>query len=589
MAEGHASTMSQTLDSDRIGTKQLMALRTRTRTVSERSDLPVIEETAILETEPTEEHIDTSDEYFQKMDEEYPEPYGFECVVLIVSGFISCLLCGGPAISSGILVAEWMDVFQMGSSTTSWLGTGISGVLCMTGPLASFLVKKFNYRPVMFAGGLLTGVPIIISAFSPNIYIIMFTWMLAGLGSGLLCTPLIAYITYRFRRLRSLANGVVLAGYSAGGFVFTFIINALLLEYGWRGCVLILGGLSLNICSITLFLRNWHVKPAPKTSKASKPLISNGNALNGDRHRHTRVTFNESNATNGRDIHMNKEDILNEIAGMKNITNGELSNNSNTLADNELNSQETTGTIEQPCCGQDSDYDELKSLLQLSVFKNSMFPVFMIHNFLLYFSVSIIYVLLVAATRDIVGVEPFYARYTLSALAITNLFARFAVSLMVNHPKVDTFTVHILFCLTCGLLTISYPFCVSYAMALAFSGLLGLAMAGYPILTQLVIAEHIGEIYILSAYGYSLCAGGIGFIIGAPVAGALYDATSDFTYSFFLAGGAMVGSAAIMLPEWIRHFRALTVKADPEHPDLRNVHVLSRQSQLWVSSHLSLV
>ena len=55
-------------------------------------------------------------------------------------------------------------------------------------------------------------------------------------------------VASRFERNRGLAMGVMSAGFGVGICVYPFLIEAAMYMYGWRGSLLLLGGITLNMC-----------------------------------------------------------------------------------------------------------------------------------------------------------------------------------------------------------------------------------------------------------------------------------------------------------------------------------------------------
>ncbi|XP_052104717.1 monocarboxylate transporter 12-B-like isoform X2 [Mytilus californianus] len=68
-----------------------------------------------------------------------------------------------------------------------------------------------------------------------------------------------------FVKRRNLAQAIVVAGFSFGGFVFPPIYTYLIKEYGLRGGAIITGGIQLNVVAIALLLR-------PKRLKATEDV-----------------------------------------------------------------------------------------------------------------------------------------------------------------------------------------------------------------------------------------------------------------------------------------------------------------------------
>lgn len=66
------------------------------------------------------------------------------------------------------------------------------------------------------------------------------------MGFGLIYLPAIVSVTTYFEKKRSLATGIAVCGSGFGTFIFAPIISKLLAEYGWRGSIVIIGGVILE-------------------------------------------------------------------------------------------------------------------------------------------------------------------------------------------------------------------------------------------------------------------------------------------------------------------------------------------------------
>lgn len=68
-----------------------------------------------------------------------------------------------------------------------------------------------------------------------------------GLGWGLVFTPMVATVMAHFTRRRTLVLGLGFSSIGLSSFAFNPLFQLLVEMYAWRGALLILGGLSLNI------------------------------------------------------------------------------------------------------------------------------------------------------------------------------------------------------------------------------------------------------------------------------------------------------------------------------------------------------
>lgn len=67
------------------------------------------------------------------------------------------------------------------------------------------------------------------------------------MGWGLIFTPMVATVMANFTRRRTLALGLSFSSIGLSSFAFNPLFQLLVEMYAWRGALLILGGLSLNI------------------------------------------------------------------------------------------------------------------------------------------------------------------------------------------------------------------------------------------------------------------------------------------------------------------------------------------------------
>ncbi|TMS02379.1 Monocarboxylate transporter 13 [Larimichthys crocea] len=76
-----------------------------------------------------------------------------------------------------------------------------------------------------------------------------------SLGWGLVFTPMVATVMAHFTRRRTLALGLAFSSIGLSSFAFNPLFQLLVEKYAWRGALLILGGLSLNIVPCGALIR----------------------------------------------------------------------------------------------------------------------------------------------------------------------------------------------------------------------------------------------------------------------------------------------------------------------------------------------
>lgn len=158
------------------------------------------------------------------------------------------MLIPGTIKSFGVLFVEFLEVFQTTPVIASWIPALCYFLYCSIGPLTTYLSVKFSYRTVTIAGGISAALGMILSCFATSIIYLYFSFgVLVGTGAGLSFPPGIYLCTSYFVKRRGLANGIAISGSAFGSIIFPPFLRYLLQNYGYRGAVLIMGGLTLNV------------------------------------------------------------------------------------------------------------------------------------------------------------------------------------------------------------------------------------------------------------------------------------------------------------------------------------------------------
>ncbi|XP_039971431.1 monocarboxylate transporter 2-like isoform X2 [Xiphias gladius] len=141
-------------------------------------------------------------------------------------------------------------------SDIAWISSIMLAAMYAGGPVSSVLVNCFGSRPIVILGGLMCGVSMVTASFGNSIiYIYFFIGVIGGCGLSLNLNASLTIISKYFLSKRPLANGLAMAG-SPVFLCFLAPLNQYLLDkFGWRGSLLILGGLMLNCCVAGALMR----------------------------------------------------------------------------------------------------------------------------------------------------------------------------------------------------------------------------------------------------------------------------------------------------------------------------------------------
>ncbi|XP_020484814.1 monocarboxylate transporter 13 [Labrus bergylta] len=193
--------------------------------------------------------------------------------VLVGALFVSTSLVFGLMRSLGIFFVEFVQYFDESAQAISWISsTGLAAQQFFS-PLGAALCNAYETRLVVMTGGCLAGLGLILASQATcltHLYLTM--GLTAGLGWGLVFTPMVATVMAHFTRRRTLALGLAFSSIGLSSFAFNPLFQLLIEKYAWRGALLILGGLSLNIVPCGALIRpQRRSKAAKKIASESKP------------------------------------------------------------------------------------------------------------------------------------------------------------------------------------------------------------------------------------------------------------------------------------------------------------------------------
>ncbi|XP_077866024.1 monocarboxylate transporter 12-like [Saccoglossus kowalevskii] len=236
--------------------------------------------------------------------------YGW--MVVLASHFIQVLIIGCE-IGMGVFLVEFMEYFGEGAGKTAIIQSLQAGMMSCPGkkkiylkikdplvlfykklgvalipnnpsppcpsknaktqvqaPLISSLNNKFGTRPLVIIGGVLSSGGLILSSFANSINVLLVSYsIIVGIGFGFAYGPSIVIVGQYFHKQHALTNGIVYAGVGVGIMTLPPLYQILIDTYGWRGAMLVMAGINMNICVCGMLMR-----PPPKYDPEPKNVKS---------------------------------------------------------------------------------------------------------------------------------------------------------------------------------------------------------------------------------------------------------------------------------------------------------------------------
>ncbi|XP_038242057.1 monocarboxylate transporter 13-like isoform X3 [Dermochelys coriacea] len=179
----------------------------------------------------------------------HPEPPdgGWGWMVVLAAFFQSALVFGVIR-SFGVFFMEFVGYFGELAGQVSWITSIGIAVQQFASPVGSALSTQYGARPVVMAGGILSGLGMLLASFATSLtHLYLSIGLLSGFGWALVFTPSVASVARYFKKRRTFATGLAFTGVGLSSFAFSPLFQLLVDTYAWRGALLVVAGMSFNL------------------------------------------------------------------------------------------------------------------------------------------------------------------------------------------------------------------------------------------------------------------------------------------------------------------------------------------------------
>uniref|UniRef100_A0A673LXA3 Monocarboxylate transporter 13-like n=1 Tax=Sinocyclocheilus rhinocerous TaxID=307959 RepID=A0A673LXA3_9TELE len=190
---------------------------------------------------------------------------------IVLSTFLVFGLTFGVIKSFGVFFVEIQHYFATTATASSWITSISVATVHFGAPVGSALSAYFGHRPVVMAGGLLSSIGMVAGSYAQDLLQLYITvGFLTGFGYALTWTPTVTMLGWYFEKRRPVANALASTGECILTFILTPSFQFMVDQYSWRGAMLILGALQLNLCLCGALLRPLNRLVPPKESDSKK-------------------------------------------------------------------------------------------------------------------------------------------------------------------------------------------------------------------------------------------------------------------------------------------------------------------------------
>ncbi|XP_029436603.1 monocarboxylate transporter 13-like [Rhinatrema bivittatum] len=176
--------------------------------------------------------------------------------LIVLAAFLMNSLSYGIIRSVGVFFVEFIHYFHKSSGEVSWISSIAIAVQQFASPIGSAISSQYGERLVVMGGGILSCLGILLASFGKSLlHLYLSLGVVTGCGWALVFTPTMGMIPKYFTRRRVLALGLALTGNGISSFLFSPFFQVLIDNFSWRGALLILSAIVLNLCVCGALLR----------------------------------------------------------------------------------------------------------------------------------------------------------------------------------------------------------------------------------------------------------------------------------------------------------------------------------------------
>ncbi|XP_017884030.1 monocarboxylate transporter 12 [Ceratina calcarata] len=538
-----------------------------------------------------------------------PPDGGWGWLVLLASVMVN-LLIPGTVKSFGVLFVEFLEVFDASPAAAAWIPALCYFLYSSLGPLSSILSVKYSYRTVTLLGGTFAAAGMMLSYFANSVAFLCVSYgVLVGTGAGLSFPPTVYIVTSYFVRLRGLANGLCISGSALGSIFLPPVIGILLQEYGYRGAVLILGAVTLNVWASALLYEpvEKHMVPASSSAKAddvdpenamsmtiaspedekqtnyviasnekAAPIVPKsassvaleyykntpvqgrtrkismptGREITGQMHSTPALHAVPERGADSRLSRRQKSPFQSPSTSSFNYISTPYHGSTLSALHPEMTSTLTLNAISSTFTrkgAEETTKDENKESKKFFDFSLLKDPIYLV--ILISNSTNAVsytnFVILLPAYAISLGFDKNMSNLLLSTVSILDLIGRIGGSALSDVAIMPKHWYFVGGLLISGISLALLPLAKTYSLLSVSCGVFGLASGIYVGITAVIMADMLGTEKLTSSYGISLFVNGIIQLIGPPICGIIYEQIHSYGPIFSILGIILVVGASL--------------------------------------------
>jgi len=177
---------------------------------------------------------------------------------IVVASLFIIILDGLLLYSFGVFLPYINEEFGLSRAEGSSLFAFRSLILAPGFIIAGRLIDKYDPRIVIFCGGSIAALGMILSGFATSVWqLILFYSVFVGIGDTVLYITCVTVISRWFTKKRALAIGIITTGVPLSGLITNPLTASLINSFGYRNALFSLGGIMLVTLLAAFVLRGY--------------------------------------------------------------------------------------------------------------------------------------------------------------------------------------------------------------------------------------------------------------------------------------------------------------------------------------------
>lgn len=184
-------------------------------------------------------------------------------------------------------------------------------------------------------------------------------------------------------------------------------------------------------------------------------------------------------------------------------------------------------------------------MVDFSLFKDPVFLMYVVSNFLTSIGFNVPYVYTVDRARGW-DIEEGDAAFLLSIIGIANTIGRLVLGWLSDHGKINRLYLYNTCLMLCGISMALSTLMTTYTSQAVYCATFGVTSGAYVGLTSVVLVDLLGLDKLTNAFGLLLMFQGIASVLGPPFIGFLFDQLGNYDAGFYFSGAVIFLSGAML-------------------------------------------